>query len=190
MSASNRQLEAIILAAGQGTRMQSDLPKVLHKVAGRPMVAWVVDACREAGATRCVVVVGYKAELVRAALAGQDDVVFVDQHEPAAGHRSCRDDGRADLYDQRQRLRCAGDRWRHAAAAGGRTLKPTWSRSTASPVPWPDRMATGGVGSDPTGYGRIVRDDVGPVCRTSWNTRTPPPDQRAYSRSQPQLLLL
>ena len=48
-------LAAIILAAGQGTRMNSDLPKVIHKVCNRPMVYWVVKAAREAGA-ECLVV--------------------------------------------------------------------------------------------------------------------------------------
>ena len=41
--------QAIILAAGKGTRMKSDLPKVLHKVAGKALVSYVIDACHEAG---------------------------------------------------------------------------------------------------------------------------------------------
>ena len=52
-------LAAVILAAGQGTRMKSDLPKVLHEVSGRPMVAFVVDAVREGGCGRVMMVVGY-----------------------------------------------------------------------------------------------------------------------------------
>src|SRR5919107_678072 len=47
----------LIMAAGQGTRMRSDLPKVLHRVAGKTLVGWVVDAAREAGAERVVAVV-------------------------------------------------------------------------------------------------------------------------------------
>src|SRR5215210_8816467 len=47
----------LIMAAGQGTRMRSDVPKVLHRVAGRTLVEWVVDAAREAGADRVVAVV-------------------------------------------------------------------------------------------------------------------------------------
>src|SRR3954469_23818943 len=47
----------LIMAAGQGTRMRSDVPKVLHRVAGRTLVEWVVEAAREAGAERIVAVV-------------------------------------------------------------------------------------------------------------------------------------
>jgi bifunctional UDP-N-acetylglucosamine pyrophosphorylase/glucosamine-1-phosphate N-acetyltransferase len=43
---------AVILAAGKGTRMRSELPKVLHEAAGRPLLAWVVDAARAAGCAR------------------------------------------------------------------------------------------------------------------------------------------
>ena len=58
---------AVILAAGQGKRMRSSLPKVLHPLAGRPMVRYVVDAARAAGFARCVVVVGSDGDGVRAA---------------------------------------------------------------------------------------------------------------------------
>ncbi|MFP3422427.1 NTP transferase domain-containing protein, partial [Bacillus sp. SIMBA_161] len=63
-SASPDAPAAIILAAGKGTRMGGDLPKVVYEVCGRPMVCWVVEACRAAGVSRCVVVVGYRGELV------------------------------------------------------------------------------------------------------------------------------
>lgn len=59
---------AIVLAAGKGTRMKSDLPKVLVPVCGRPMVEYVLDALAAAGVKRIVVVVGYRAELVQATL--------------------------------------------------------------------------------------------------------------------------
>ncbi|MCD0157693.1 NTP transferase domain-containing protein, partial [Deinococcus sp. 6GRE01] len=54
MTDTNRPLDVVILAAGQGTRMKSSLPKVLHPVAGRPMVAWAVKAARELGARNVV----------------------------------------------------------------------------------------------------------------------------------------
>ncbi len=78
---------AVILAAGQGKRMNSDLPKVLHAVRGRPMIAWVLDAVRSAGIERIVVVVGYRAELVREALADQPSIEFALQAEQlGTGH--------------------------------------------------------------------------------------------------------
>ena len=84
-------LSAIILAAGKGTRMKSDLPKVVHPVADAPMVCWVVDACIEAGCDRIVVVVGYKQEDVRAALesrvGGDVTIEFAVQEEQhGTGH--------------------------------------------------------------------------------------------------------
>ncbi|MCK6473758.1 MAG: NTP transferase domain-containing protein [Planctomycetes bacterium] len=65
---SGKKFAAIVLAAGQGKRMKSDLPKVLHPLQGRPLVAWVIDAAREAGAERIVVIVGHGKEQVEAAL--------------------------------------------------------------------------------------------------------------------------
>ncbi len=77
---------AVILAAGKGTRMHSDLPKVLHEAAGRPLVHWVVDACREAGIDDIVAVVGFREELVRESLADRG-VRFVSQTEQlGTGH--------------------------------------------------------------------------------------------------------
>ncbi|GAA5513298.1 bifunctional protein GlmU [Deinococcus carri] len=70
MTQTERPLDVVILAAGQGTRMKSALPKVLHPVAGRPMVAWAVKAAQELGARNIVVVTGHGAEQVEAALAG------------------------------------------------------------------------------------------------------------------------
>lgn len=67
-STTERGVSAIILAAGKGTRMQSDLPKVCHPVGGRAMVCAVVDACIEAGVDHIVVVVGYRRPDVMAAL--------------------------------------------------------------------------------------------------------------------------
>lgn len=78
---------AVILAAGKSTRMKSALPKVLHEVCGRPMVEYVLDAARAAGAKRLVVVVGHRADLVRETLAGQADVEFALQAEQkGTGH--------------------------------------------------------------------------------------------------------
>src|SRR3954462_600197 len=70
---------AIILAAGHGKRMKSERAKVLHEVCGRPMIGYVVEAARGAGARTIVVVVGYGADQVRACLADEPDVRFATQ---------------------------------------------------------------------------------------------------------------
>lgn len=78
---------AIVLAAGKGTRMQSDLPKVLFEVCGRPMIEFVLDALEEVGFDHIVPVVGYRADLVRSALANRRNLTFVEQTEQlGTGH--------------------------------------------------------------------------------------------------------
>ncbi|MGH7410720.1 MAG: NTP transferase domain-containing protein, partial [Candidatus Methylomirabilis sp.] len=80
------ELCTVILAAGQGTRMRSKLPKVAHQVAGLPMIAYVMEACRALQAKRTLVIVGYQAERVREALAGEA-IEFVQQPEQrGTGH--------------------------------------------------------------------------------------------------------
>jgi len=72
---------AVIMAAGRGTRMGGDLPKVLFEAAGKPLVRWVLDALAAAGVTDRIVVVGYRAALVEEALAGLPGVSFALQKE-------------------------------------------------------------------------------------------------------------
>ena len=79
------KLAAVILAAGQGTRMKSDLPKVLHPLAGRPLVTYAVETARAMTDIPPVLVVGHGAEAVRDAVG--DGVVFVEQTEQrGTGH--------------------------------------------------------------------------------------------------------
>jgi bifunctional UDP-N-acetylglucosamine pyrophosphorylase / glucosamine-1-phosphate N-acetyltransferase len=87
-------IAAVILAAGKSTRMKSDTPKVLHEVRGQPMIEYVLDAARQAGATRLIVVVGHQADRVQAALSQHPDVEFALQAEQkGTGHAvmMCRD---------------------------------------------------------------------------------------------------
>lgn len=148
---------AIILAAGKGTRMSSDEPKVLHEVCGRPMLAYVMDACRDAGAERLLVVVGYRAERVRQAFAGQNhDVSWVVQDpQLGTGHAVmvCKDrladaDGPV--------LVLAGD-GPLVRAETLRELLDTHARQGAACT-----LATS-ILPDAGRYGRVVRDDSGEV---------------------------
>lgn len=77
---------AVVLAAGKGTRMGSDLAKVLHEAAGRPLIAWVLDAARGAGCDEIVVIVGHGGDEVQRAV-GAPDLRFALQAEQlGTGH--------------------------------------------------------------------------------------------------------
>lgn len=94
--AKERPRVAVVLAAGKGTRMRSNLPKVLHEAAGRPMLAWVVEAAREAGCSRILIVVGHGAEQVRETIQG-DDIGWVLQAEQrGTGHALAQVEGHVD----------------------------------------------------------------------------------------------
>ena len=82
-----QHLASIILAAGTGTRMKSDLVKVMHPLGGIPMVLWPILAAREAGVSRSVLVVGHQSELIRDFFAGSDDITFAEQDQQlGTGH--------------------------------------------------------------------------------------------------------
>ena len=72
-------LEIIVLAAGQGTRMRSKLPKVLHDLAGRPLLSHVLRSVRSLDPQRIHVVIGHAGSQVRAAFADARDITWVEQ---------------------------------------------------------------------------------------------------------------
>jgi bifunctional UDP-N-acetylglucosamine pyrophosphorylase/glucosamine-1-phosphate N-acetyltransferase/UDP-N-acetylglucosamine pyrophosphorylase len=134
--------------------MKSELPKVLVPVAGRPMVRYVIDALRAAGVDRIVVVVGYRADLVRAELAGLPGIEFADQTEQlGTGHAvmMCREqlashDGPVVVV--------AGDSPMLQADSVATLLAEATAHRTA--------CLLGTVRRDnPTGYGRILRSAAG-----------------------------
>lgn len=78
---------AVVMAAGKGTRMKSDLPKVLCEVCGRPMIEYVLDTLEKAGVDRIVIVVGYRSDLVREMLAHRKNLEYAEQSEQkGTGH--------------------------------------------------------------------------------------------------------
>src|ERR1043166_3122414 len=80
---------AVILAAGQGTRMKSDRPKVLHELAGRPMIHYVVEAALVAGASEVVAVLGFGRQAVAESLAaafGDRVKTAVQETQEGTGH--------------------------------------------------------------------------------------------------------
>ncbi|MHC4689409.1 MAG: NTP transferase domain-containing protein [Planctomycetota bacterium] len=75
------ETRAIILAAGVSSRMNTDVPKVLHKVCDRPMLQYVLDACKAAGIDKTYVVIGYGADQVKQAFTNTYDITWVFQPE-------------------------------------------------------------------------------------------------------------
>ena len=84
------KLSTVILAAGKGTRMRSDLPKVLHKLAERPLLEHVVDTARSISDDDIHVVIGHGGELVKQQLVHKDRIDWIEQieHEQKAACRT------------------------------------------------------------------------------------------------------
>lgn len=154
---SSSEIRSLILAAGEGTRMRSPLPKVLHRVDGRPMLAWVLDAARAAGVARHVVVVGFGAAEVEAAVRAPD-VAFATQRER-------RGTGHAVMEARREIEGFAGT----LLVLAGDTPLLTAATLTSLVAEHRARGAAATVLSarfpDPKGYGRIVRGPGGRVLR-------------------------
>lgn len=85
---------AVVLAAGKGTRMGSDRPKVLHEAGGRPLLAWVLDAARGAGCEHLAVVIGHQAERVRRTFDGAEGLSWVlQERQLGTGHALAQAEG-------------------------------------------------------------------------------------------------
>jgi len=148
------EVAAIVLAAGKSTRMKSDQPKVLHEICGRPMLAYVLNACRLAGVDRLIAVVGYGKEQVIERFAAEHDVVWVEQTEQrGTGHAvlCCRE---ALKGFKGTVLVIAGD----MPLVRRETLVDLIEAREQSGDAL--TLATTML-DDPTGYGRIVRDSAG-----------------------------
>lgn len=148
-------LNIVILAAGLGKRMQSNLPKVLHPIAGRSMLSHVLDSARALQASNVVVVVGHGAEQVQLAYAAEKDLKFaLQQPQLGTGHAVqqtvalLQEDGKDDvtvvLYGDVPLVQPDTLRALLAARAGGMAVLTE-------------------ILADPTGYGRIVRDAHGKI---------------------------
>jgi len=146
-------LDIVVLAAGQGKRMHSTLPKVLHRVAGRPLLAHVLDTARALSPERIIVVHGHGGDAVRSAFAAMD-LTWVEQAEQlGTGHALMqalpgvkpRDDVLV-LYGDVPLMRPETLRALLAARDSGLSI-------LTAELP------------DPAGYGRIVRDAEGRIAR-------------------------
>lgn len=141
---------AVILAAGQGTRMKSDKPKVAHELLGKPLINWVVDAARGAGCDDVVVVTGHQSPVVEALIPGER--VVHQEQQLGTGHAVLSTNG-------------AVSRSGSVVVLSGDT--PLISSETIRALIDARESAGAAVAvltmhpDDPSGYGRIVRDEDG-----------------------------
>ena len=147
---------AIILAAGGSTRMNTQVAKVLHEVCGRPMLAYVLDACRKIGISKILVVIGFSADEIKKQFAGADDIIWVHQDDQlgTANAVLCCKEHLKD-FDGQTLVLCGDGPLIRAETLKTLIDKHESGQSAAT-------LATA-ILDDPTGYGRIVRDDYGNI---------------------------
>ncbi|GAB4526438.1 MAG: hypothetical protein Kow0063_00700 [Anaerolineae bacterium] len=147
------ELAVVILAAGQGKRMKSRLPKVLHPLCGRPMIQYVLDAADALNPSRLVVVVGPRAEQVRSAL--NRDVTFVEQTQRlGTGHAVMQ--AAAVLQGIPHVLVLYGD----MPLLRPTTLKSLWDCYREGSSPLAMLVVTD---DESRGFGRVILDDDGRI---------------------------
>lgn len=147
---------AIVLAAGQGKRMKSKLYKVLHSVCGKPMVSHVLDTVRQANCERAVVVVGHGAEAVQSAL-GESVEYALQAEQLGTGHAVMQ--AKPNLGDEDGiTVVICGDTPLVRPETVEAMIAEHTSRGAAATV-------LTAVFDDPTGYGRVLRDEQGRVLR-------------------------
>jgi bifunctional UDP-N-acetylglucosamine pyrophosphorylase/glucosamine-1-phosphate N-acetyltransferase len=147
----------VILAAGKGTRMKSDLPKVLHPLLGRPMLDYVLETARQLKAQKTLVVVGHQAERVQETFKNHKVIFIHQQPQLGTGHAVQMAQGEL-ASSQGQVLVLSGD-------------VPLLQKETLKQLLQLQRRAKASLSllttevEDPKGYGRIVRDLEGRVTK-------------------------
>ncbi|MZP29289.1 bifunctional UDP-N-acetylglucosamine diphosphorylase/glucosamine-1-phosphate N-acetyltransferase GlmU [Heliobacterium undosum] len=145
---------AVVLAAGKGTRMKSRQPKVLHEVAGQPMICHVLDALTDCDVEQPVVVIGHGGEAVRQRLGNRARYAW-QQEQLGTGHAVMM--ARPEVPEEVETVMVlCGD----TPLLTGATLSALWETHEQSGAMGTVLTA---VINDPKGYGRILRDDAGHV---------------------------
>jgi len=147
-------LSVVILAAGQGKRMRSDLPKVLQPLAGRPLLKHVIDCARLLDADALHVVYGYGGDGVKDAFSGESVTWALQAEQKGTGHAVMQAMGA--IPDDHQVLILYGD----VPLIRADTLRSLIERAAARSLVILSVML-----ADPAGYGRVLRDNAGNVYR-------------------------
>ncbi len=147
------KLSTIILAAGKGKRMKSDLPKVLHPLNSRPMVHYVIDVAEAVGSEKVVLIIGHKKELVMESTSDRNVEYVVQEQQLGTGHAVRQTENLFKDYDGNI-LVLSGD----VPLLTAQTIQTlTQVHDSEKPLA---TLLTADM-PDPTGYGRIVRDENG-----------------------------
>ena len=146
----------IIMAAGDGVRMRSDTPKVLHPLAGRPILSWIVDAAAASGPERMMVVVGSGARRVRSLLPPWVETCFQSERRGTGHAVSVAMDALGEVPDRSSVVVLPGDVPLLPADVISAAVESHRSGGGAA------TMLTA-VAEDPSGYGRVLRDAGGRV---------------------------
>src|SRR5512136_846714 len=145
-----RRLSAVILAAGKGTRMKSDLAKVLHPVCGKPMLTYSIAVARAIGAENIAVIIGHQADMIREAFKNQG-LIFIEQREQlGTGHAVLQAKDTFCHYHGTILILCGDVPLLRPSTIGAlyeyhRTEKAVLTVLTT-------------ILDDPTGYGRIIKE--------------------------------
>jgi len=172
----SRPLAVIILAAGAGTRMKSNTPKMLHEAAGKPLVGHVVDAALPLGAQHTLLVIGHGAGQVRDALSDRDVTFVLQEEQLGTGHAVKVALAQLDGFEGDVMV-LTGD-------------APLLTSETLQRLR--DSHRSSGAGAsllvydapDPTGLGRIVRDEAGKLARIV-EEKDATPEEKAITEINP-----
>ncbi|WP_066634414.1 bifunctional UDP-N-acetylglucosamine diphosphorylase/glucosamine-1-phosphate N-acetyltransferase GlmU [Desulfolucanica intricata] len=150
------ELAAVVLAAGKGTRMKSKTPKVLHQVCGLPMISHVLQAIKDAGVKKTVVVVGYQSESVTQAL-GTEVGIAVQKEQLGTAHALLQAEKQLKDFSGNILVVC-GDTPLITAQTLNELVNLHVNKEASATV------LTAQL-EDPTGYGRVIRDENGRVAK-------------------------
>ena len=151
----NTEFRAVILAAGKGTRMKSDLPKVLHEIKGKPLLGYVLDTAKGAGAKKIIVIIGHQAQTVRERFSDCECVFVKQEPQLGTGHAVLQAKKELNDYNGLTLILC-GD---------VPLLKPETINNLIKEHVKTDSCLTvlTTLVPDAHGYGRIVKDKKGDI---------------------------
>ena len=157
MNLDNNPLAVTILAAGKGTRMESDLPKVLHKIGGKPMLSHVIQRAVELGAQKIISIIGYQHELVKETIANEPTRFAIQLDQLGTGHAVLQCASELSEFNGSV-LVLSGD----VPLISLNTLQNLLNTHNRS-----DSKATllSAIVNDATGYGRVIRNSIGNLDR-------------------------